>query len=122
MNEEFLGEENLYNWLEENGFKFSKNQFVKSEENCNWYAWRRSELSARVCECNSDKDGVQIVVRPFSAQIGDRLHRNVEIDVKGEYKGIWFSISAYSLKPEEVFDRLYDIEKSLVSAWNALIV
>ena len=122
MNEKPLlyGEDELRNWLTAHGFCCEVDPVRHQENKCNWYAYHRSELEARRCECNDSKAGVQLVVKPSVMQIGDHELRNVEIELRGEANGIWWSLSAYSLKPEEASKNLDIIETSLIAAWNAL--
>ena len=97
---------------------------TRLDNGCNWYAYRRSTLPARECECNEGKPA-QIVVRPHlflraSAPTPSGAWESVEVDVTGEASGLWWKLQAYSLKPEELRDRLPDIEAALIAAWNAL--
>ena len=115
-----LGAEELRGWLTEQGFRCAENPLRYPENGCNWYAYRRSELSARVCECNDDKPGMQIVVTPSEMTLNDTTHRGVEIELRGEANGVWWKMTAYSLKPEDVPAKLADVERALIAAWNAL--
>lgn len=119
----FYGLDDLREWLESQGFRVSQD-YMQRENGCNWYAYRRSELPARECECNEGKPA-QIVVRPHlflraSAPTPSGAWESVEVDVTGEASGLWWKLQAYSLKPEELRDRLPDIEAALIAAWNAL--
>lgn len=100
------------------GFKVYENRFTKECNLCNWYAVRRTVLDAQECECNEGKR-MQLVVTPYHYNFRDDLV-GVEIDITGEAGGIWYKLQAYSLKQEELFEKLPTIENSLVSAWNAL--
>ncbi len=119
----FHGLDDLREWLESQGFRVSQD-YMQRENGCNWYAYRRSTLPARECECN-DGTPMQIVVRPHlfkhaSAPTPSGAWESVEVDVTGEASGLWWKLQAYSLKPEELRDRLPDIEAALIAAWNAL--
>ncbi len=116
----FKGMDDLREWLVAQGFKVSPDSITR-DNGCNWYAYRRSEIPARECECNDGKP-MQIVVRPFLfVESGGRPeHRSTELDVTGESGGIWFKLSAYSLRDDELRAKLGDIECSLIAAWNAL--
>ncbi len=115
------GCDDLRAWLIEHGFRVAHDRFGR-DNGCNWYAYRRSEIPARECEC-SERKTRQIVVRPFrllhdSAPGG--VWESAEVDVTGQAGGVWFNLKAYSLNHEELRERLGDIECSLVAAWNAL--
>lgn len=100
------------------GFSVYENHFAKEGNLCNWYAVRKTQLSAPECECNNGKK-VQLVVSPHHYAFREGLF-GVEVDLTGEAGGIWYSLQAYGLKPENFIDKLPAVEESLVSAWNAL--
>ena len=114
------GETELREWLEAHAFRCAEDPCHYRENECNWYAYRRSELPARACECNSDKPEMQIVVKPSAMQIGEHRHRSAEVELCGEAGGVWWKLSAYSMRPEEVPTKLCDVEVALIAAWNAL--
>lgn len=113
-------EDELRNWLTANGFHCDINPVRSHENDCNWYAYRQSQLEARRCECNNSKPGVQIVIKPSVVQIGEYESRSVEIELRGEVNETWWNLSAYHIKPEDVPEKLSAIEHALVAAWNAL--
>lgn len=113
------GCEELREWLLKQGFKCSIESLHRNGNECNWYAFRRSELPARECECNDGKP-MQLVVRPFACNINSRSWQSVEVDVTGEANGVWFKLSAYSMSHEDLKSRLPGVESSLIAAWNAL--
>jgi len=118
---QLTGCDDLREWLIANGFKVAHDSLNK-DNNCNWYAYRRSAITARECEHNDGKP-MQIVVRPFMYTHHSMMHgewKSAEIDVTGEAGGVWFKLSAYGLKHDELHARLGDIERSLIAAWNAL--
>lgn len=110
----------LRKWLEGNGFKFAENPIRHHANECNWYAYRQSRFDARRCECNDDKPRMQILVNPSSIKLHGVIHESVEVELCGEFDGVWWRMKAYSLKPSEVATKLYGIEFSLISAWDAL--
>lgn len=63
---------------------------------------------------------MQIVIRPFAYTAGMQAWESAEIDVTGEVAGLWFKLSAYSVKHDELMSRLQEIEIRLLDAWNAL--
>lgn len=105
-------------WLDAEGFSFGRQDRRQQMNDCDWYAWRRSNLDARECECNGPK--VQIVINPYSFRMNDYQSESVEVDVTGEAGGMWWKLTAYSLKPQEFMVRLPEIEAALISAWNAI--
>ena len=119
MTEKLHGEEGLMNWLLGNGFKLEREAAIGSLNECNWYAWRRSELPARKCEIN-DGEGMVIVVTAYKARVGSVGFRSVSISVTGVFDGTSREIEAYGIEPESVPAKLADVESSLISAWNAL--
>ncbi len=108
----------LRDWLADNGFMFGKNTFRGQFNDCDWYAWRRSKLEARDCDCNGPK--MQIVLTPHSYNRAGKQWESVEADVTGECDGVWYKLQAYSLTPSELVARLDEIETALVGAWNSL--
>ena len=111
----------LREWLISQGFTCWVDSLTRGN-GCNWYAYRRTAIPACECECNDGKP-MQLVVRPFKYRHPSTMHgdwQSAEVDVTGEAGGMWFKLSAYSLKHEELQARLGDIESSLIAAWNAL--
>ena len=115
-----VGAEALRDWLTGQGFRCAENRLNYPNNKCNWYAYRRSELSARVCECNDDKPGMQIVVTPRAMVVNGEAYEGVEVELCGEANGVWWKMTAYSLKPDEVPEKLEGVERALIAAWNAL--
>ena len=116
------GCDELREWLIAQGFRVALDGLSPRGSECNWYAYRRSDIPARECECNDGKP-MQIVIRPHKFQYpsGD-TRESVEVDVTGEAGGIWFKLSAYSLTTDELRGRMPEIEAGLIAAWNALNV
>ncbi len=112
------GCDDLREWLIKQGFKCYF-EYFKREHDCNWYACRKTEYSARECETNEGK-AMQIVIHPFSYSDGTQRWESAEIEVIGEVKGLWFNLSAYSVPIDELKARLQEIEVRLLDAWNAL--
>jgi hypothetical protein len=115
---ELTGCDDLRGWLIGAGFKACYTE-PKPYSNCNWYAYKRTELDAPECECNEGK-GTQIVVHPFDTVINDYERQSVEVDVTGEAGGVWYCLKAYSLDAARLPESLPTIERSLVAAWSAL--
>ena len=112
------GLDDFREWLTNHGFRAAPDSLGSRDNACDWYAYRRSTIPARPCECN-DKPNMQLVVKPY-------IHRDTpgwtsaEVDVTGETGGVWFKLQAYSLKPDELREKLPAIESALIAAWNAL--
>lgn len=104
-------------WLADLGFDFG-NQFRDQMNECDWYAWRRSKLDARDCDCNEGR--MQIVLTPYACEHDDTRWESVEVDVTGECDGVWYKLQAYSMTPAELVARLDDVEAALIRAWNSL--
>jgi hypothetical protein len=110
----------LHDWLQSVGFRTSEDHNRASYNVCPWYAYKRSSLPARPCECNSDKPGIQVVVNPHASELHSGMYESVTVGLRGEAGGTWWSIEAYAMAPHELPPKLEAIERSLVAAWNAL--
>lgn len=118
----FVGCDELRAWLLEQGFRVALDGLSRDGNGCNWYAYRRSAIPARECECNDGKQ-MQIVVRPWSIAHRNApggVHESVEVEVTGEAGSHWYKLQCYSLKSNELAGRLHEIEAALMAAWNAL--
>lgn len=116
-----IGCDALREWLIAQGFRVTHDHIGRDNE-CNWYAYRRSQHQARECECNEGK-AMQLVVKPHRyshPSAPDGAWESAEIDVTGEAGGHWYKLQCYSLKPAELMGRLHEIEAALIAAWNAL--
>ena len=116
--QELTGCDDTRQWLLSAGFKVCHTD-QKPYSNCNWYAYKRTEMDAPECECNEGK-GTQIVVNPYETDFTGTTHQSVEIDVTGEAGGVWYQLKAYSLNASRLPESLPTIERSLVAAWSAL--
>lgn len=105
--------------LESIGFRFGPQPARDTANRCGWYAWRRSEIESRPCECNDDKPGVQLVIVPWLFEVQGLEHASCEIELTGQ-RGAWYRLKAYGVKFDELPDALQGIEAALVRAWNAL--
>ena len=108
-------------FLEQSGFKIGANPIPGRDNLCTWYAYRRSEIEARPCECN-EKKRMQIVVTPHHYMMPNHEYISAEVEVCGESDGVWFKLKAYSIRPDELTENLPSIERSLIAAWNALTI
>ena len=118
---QLYGEPELMKWLESQGFTCTIDSLEDGRFNlCNWYAYKRSTLKAVRCECNSDKEGVQLCVKPYSFEVRDIESRSVTISITGEAGGVWWDIKAYSLNPDEIPEKFEAAERNLVAMWNAI--
>lgn len=106
-------------WLEGAGFKCAADPLRNQHNDCEWYAWRRSTLPARECECN-ERTSMQLVIHPYSSVHGGSRHESVTAEVRGAYAAHWWTLQAYSLSADELAANLSEIEGSLVRAWEAL--
>ncbi len=116
-----IGCDELRKWLIAQGFRVAPDSLSR-DNGCNWYAYRRSAIPARECECNDGKH-MQIVVRPFRlehANAPNGAWESAEVDVTGEAGSHWYKLACYSLRHDELMERLYEIEAALIAAWNAL--
>lgn len=86
---------------------------------CNWYAYKRSQYEGRECECNEGRN-IQVVVHPVQYTFGGRTDRSSEMEVTGEVDGVWFTQKAYGVDLEDMLAGNATLEKKLINAWNAL--
>jgi hypothetical protein len=119
----FNGMQAQREWLEAQGFSIAPDGSGNRLNRCNWYAYRRSELPARVCECNDDKPGAQIVIRPFEWDewIVPNHAGALEVELCAQAAGVWWNFTAYSISADELPANLADVERRLIAAWNALV-
>ena len=119
MTQEFTGNKGLREWFVEQGFSITKNH----RNRCNWLAYKRSGIPARACECNKKK-GMQIVAHPYESTWPDtqltRYYVGCEVEICGEAEGLWWKLLCYGASVDEVKNRLPEIEKMAIAAWNAL--
>lgn len=121
-NPQWHGLDRLRKWLEDQGFRIAK-EHTNKDNGCNWYAYRRSALPARVCTGNPEKVGQQVVVQPFLLHNGPApmTWSSVEVSVRGACQdGVWFILKAYAIEQDELMQSLPSIERRLIAAWNAL--
>ena len=116
----FNGLPEFREWLQSQGFRIAKHSFRREPNLCDWYAYRRSELEARRCDCNDDKPGAQIVVYPNDMTHVYDMAIGCEVEVCGQAAGHWWNLRAYSIKTDELMAGLPEIERRLIAAWNAL--
>jgi hypothetical protein len=119
VNYELVGYEELREWLLEQGFRVIPEGIGDRHNECNWIAYRRSELPARECEGNPGKT-MQLLVRPYQFAQGGSIWQSIEVDVTGQVNGLWWKLQAYSMSYDELRENLTSIEEKLISAWNAL--
>lgn len=117
MKTEMRGCDDLREWLLTQNFTCYVDSLSLRDNECNWYACRRSAIPARECECNDGK-AMQIVVRPYR-NAENPIWQSAEVDVTGETGGLWYKVSAYSVAHDELRARLAEIEAALIAAWNA---
>jgi hypothetical protein len=116
----FVGESDFLEWLEANNFWIYSSYKDDPWNECNWYACRRFAQESRRCECNSDKPGLQLVIRPYhSTDITNS--RTATFEIIGKTKGIWYNLKAYSINIDDVPEKLDEVSESLVRAWEALV-
>jgi hypothetical protein len=112
-------QDDIKQWLQEQGFSECKNELAYFEDECKWYACKRYP-SKYNCECNYDKDGIQVVVTPHKWRINGHQCQSVEINITGEANGIWCKLQAYSLTWAELPDKFDQVTDTLMKAWEAI--
>ena len=109
--------EKLKQVLKEKGFSFYLNH-GDDDNLIQWYAAKRIQ-SNRDCELN--QHAPSICVMPTHYRFSDgRDYVNARIEVIGQFKGVWWHLSAYSLLPEEAVQRLDEITETLTRLWETL--
>lgn len=118
-----VGCDDLRAWLLVHGFQCAPDPIGERDNACNWYAYRRSEIPARECECNERKT-MQLVVTPYKYHGCGNSHapdwQSAEVNVTGEAGGVWYKLAAYSMPHDTLREKLGEVEQSLIAAWNAL--
>lgn len=111
----------LLDFLTQRGFVKCRNTWGGPENQCDWYAVKRY-AAEHLCETNSNKLGIQMVVWPYELHFPQLKNpsRSVEIEITGEANGIWYKLCAYSIPWEDAVERFDEITESLVVAWDAL--
>ena len=111
--------EQLKDSLQQAGFKIAPNPLKDPANECDWYAYKRSDIPARECECNEGKPA-QIVVTPYAVDMSPQHNfKSCSISLRGEYEN-WWDMQAYNIPFDSLIDKLPVIEARLVAAWNAL--
>ena len=106
----------LKKYLELKGYKTYN--ATHTDNLCKWYACKQAKTK-RECECNDAPP--QIVVTPswLKFDVGHE-YESVEVEIRAEYKHIWWKLGMYGLSSDEIQKRLPSIEKSLIKAWENL--
>ncbi len=113
------GAENFRSWLLERNFKIQLNPCSDRYNECNWVAYKISELPARPCESNT---GILIRLLPYKYNESSP-EINCEIEFRAEVNGIWIQIKAFGINVNDLMStegKLEEIESNLIAAWNAI--
>ena len=106
-------------WLEGQGFRFGNDELRNKGNECDWYAYRRTKIEARECECNDGK-AMQIIVKPSQFTLHGEQYSRASGEVCGEYGGEWWRMEGYGVDVAKLPAKLDTIERQLIAAWNAL--
>ena len=112
-------QDNLKEWLKDKGFHEYPNVLASVENECKWIACKRQK-SKYVCESNYDKPGIRVVVLPHKWCIGGNECASVDVEIRGEANGIWYTLQAYSLSWEELPAKFDQVADALLRAWESL--
>lgn len=112
----------LKSWLESQGFKIETNPIPDGRNLETWYAVRPVSIPCRDCEANPGKRKA-IAVYPYRLVMGRDVppYESFEVRLVGEALGVWYQLMAYSLSTDDLSTKLADVERTLVSAWEALV-
>lgn len=111
----FHGLDQFQEWLVNNYFTILENTGRSDYNEADWHAYR-SLPSARECETNGPK--IALWIKPYA--YSGINYAACEVVIIGEAAGLWFELKVYMAKPDEIMERLPEIEAKLVAAWNAL--
>ena len=114
------GCDQLREWLLNRGFRAEEDRFRTQGNECNWYAYKRTDFDARECETNDGKR-MSIFVKPFAYTHNGVTQESASVEIVGEASDIWFDQRAYSIPLQTLMERMADIERMLINAWNALL-
>jgi len=82
-----------------------------------FYAWRRIP---DLPDCQSNKKPPCIAVEFYSCHVGDHLWESCEVKIAGDAgSDQWVSLSAYSIRPSELMDKLPHAVAIVTAAWVA---
>lgn len=109
--------EKLKQVLKEKGFSFYLNH-GDDDNLITWYAAKRIQ-SERDCELNQHSPSICIMPTHYIFKDG-KDYINAKIEVIGQFNGIWWHLSAYSLLPEEAMQRLDEITETLTRLWETV--
>ena len=106
-------------FLEDKGYKCWKTDVDDVSTSKHWQ--RRVDLDkgfdAPLCQCN---EKLHINIRHHEFAIQDHEHKSCEIYICGENKdGEWCDIKIYSVKPEELEEKLDSLETKVLNMWKA---
>ena len=82
------------------------------------YYYKRFKTPSR-CLCNSDKDGIQVIVYQYDKQ--GLFSTSYEIEICGEYSDdLWCKLQSYSITEYDLLLVLPAAIKKLLAAWEAM--
>ena len=104
----------MKDFLIEKGWKFGGVAFDNDIET---YYYKIFETTTR-CNCNDNKNGIQVVVSEFDMTKMNRP-KVFEISIRAEKKdGFWINFKVYTLSEEDVKNHLDDQIDVLIKAWE----
>lgn len=82
------------------------------------YYYKRFKTPSQ-CLCNSDKEGMQVVICYYTGYKG--RFPSFEIEVTGEYQdGLWCKLQSYGITEDQLLLVLPVTIKKLLAAWEAM--
>lgn len=105
--------------LQRTGFTKARDTLPPRGSLLDWFAYKKSKLPARECELYIGQ-AAQIRVTPYLITAGTNHIKMCEVSIKGKVADVWFELKASSLSYEKTIERMPEVERMLVAAWNAL--
>lgn len=106
-------------FMKDNGWTEDRAGSVTSSAVIAWY--KTYETKTR-CHCNKDQLGIQILVKGYDTAALKWVHNfEFEISIAGEPKDeVWINFKCYSLRDDELFEKLDQQVAKLLCAWEAI--
>lgn len=121
--------ENLKEYLQPKGWKVQKMDFKNTH--VDWYAYKRLPEDVQHCNCNGRAPS--LILYPWLLTFGTdntwySTSCEVELCATGTpddpldefFQQDWVNLKYYSIKLEDIPNKLQKIEKSLTAAWEAV--
>jgi hypothetical protein len=117
----FVGGEDLLKWLKSEGFRITYNGLDSDENECNWYAYRPLSMPTKKCDPSNEQPCLLVKPCRYKYQyIKGGVVEDSVISTCGRTGGVWFELKSAGMTYGQVKENLDMVERSLISAWNAM--